>query len=62
MLTPFVIFRIVGWLFIILSIAGTFLSIGMIDKKREPITRSDVMVQIILTSWLIWFLYTAMQI
>ena len=61
-MSMFIIFRIIGWLFIALSVIGIFSSILIIDKKRESVSRVEVIVQIILTSMLVWFIYTAMQI
>jgi len=61
-MTVFLIFRIIGWFFIITSIIGIISQIILIDEEREPISRLDVIVKLILTIPLIWFLYTAMQI
>jgi len=58
----FLIFRIIGWFFIISSIIGVLSQILLIDAEREPLSRTDVVVKLILTIPLIWFLYTAMQI
>ena len=61
-MSTFIIFRIIGWLFIVLSVIGIFSSILIIDKEVQPISRIGVIIQIILTTLLIWFIYTAMQI
>ena len=61
-MSTFIIFRIIGWLFIVLSVIGIFSSILTIDKEVKPISRIGVIIQIILTTLLIWFIYTAMQI
>jgi len=58
----FLIFRIIGWFFIISTIIGIISQIILIDEEREPISRFTVIVQLILAIPLIWFLFTAMQI
>ncbi len=62
MLAPYIIFRIIGWFIIIItgaSIAGSILYIG---EERKPITPKLALINLILNSITIWFIYTAMQI
>ena len=63
-MTIYLIFRIIGWFLIIVTVFGIcaqILSIGKI-RPKEPISAELVLFATFLHILTIWFIYTAMQI
>jgi hypothetical protein len=64
MFTPYLIFRIIGWFLIIISIIGNcseILNIGKIPEQK-PVSAKLTLIATFVNILLIWFIYTAMQI
>ena len=63
-MTPYLIFRIIGWFLIAVIVASGILNILSIEKPRseKPISAKVVLITLFLNILTIWFIYTAMQI
>ncbi len=58
----YIIFRIIGWILIVLLSVGASYEILNINKVRFQMTPTILLISTILNIVAIWFIYTAMQI